>query len=649
MEIKSFKIDKKDPYRSILTDTLNNDSPISYSNDGFYIQLTRKNENSKSNHLPITTKLLEKLIESKKWSTPYAYNIYKNQEERRELHLAHPKDQIRFSELLNNHSSVILEWTSRSPATIRWPSGLSNTFYLLPEDFSNKYKGEDIDLESNKNKRKYASKFFVYSGFNRLYKFYSSKLFLNNEERYPFFASLDVSNCFPNIYTHSIAWATKGKEYSKTLAANNAFSSISDDLDKAFQISNNGETNGILVGSEVSRIFSEIILQDVDRMIISSLKEDHNLEYNHDYVFYRYVDDYSLFFKNESDINLTKNVIRSKLSKYNLFINDNKTKIYKRPFFTSKDKLISDVEAINRRTWPRILGKEGEKRKRFYPLKIKSIKSFEVHYIKSIKNACYSSGLGYPDISGFVGAKLLRTTIRIMDDKVQNIDDERAQDYHLFFTLVINLAFFFYAVSPTTQSSLRIAKLIYKLENFYSENLKKYYRTFLSLVWGKAKDSLIKDKENIFNIENLNILISCKNFNWYLRKDPFFKEMLNNKIPNMDYFSIVNMLAIIENDTLFKEENRKISELALKKIWANPLEQCSETSHLFFDLVCCPYVDNDIKEKAIKHQCNLLLGGQYSENVRAELEDLLKTNWFIDWNNLSIERSLQRKELNSIY
>jgi len=650
MEIKSFKIDKKDVYRSLLTDTLNNDSPISYSNDGFYMELSRLETNDIEGRIPIVTTIIEKLMKSKSWSVPYFYDIYKNQERRRNLQLVHPKDQINFSKFMSDHSSLILEWTSKSKSSIRRPSALSDTYYLLPDDFSNKYKGEDVDLDSNQHRRKYASKFFIYSGFNRLYKFYSSKIFIDNEKKYPIFLSLDISNCFQNIYTHSISWATNGKEYSKSMLSNREFKSFSDELDEIFRNGNNGETNGILVGSEVSRIFSEIILQDIDRLLVLGIKEELDLIYDLDYVFYRYVDDYAFFLKKDEYIDKIKAIINDTLSKYNLFINDSKTSLYRRPFFTNKDKLISDIEYVNKDVFSKILVKPKGKKNITYPLLIKNINRLEVYYIKSIKNACFSSGLGYSDVSGYVSSKLLRNAIEVIDDQEGALSDEDKKAYHVFFTFIINLSFFFYSVNPTTQSSFRISKLIFKLEEFYCKNLKRYYRTMISLVWGKIKELLLASEGVKFDIENLNILISCRKFDWYLRQDPIFKDIVNKKIQSMDYFSIVNMLSILGYDDKYKAEKRKISELALDKIWSNKLDKCSETCHLFFDLVSCPYVDDDIKEKALKHQCDVLLGGGRSDvQIKDEVKGLLKTSWFIDWRDLSIERSLQRKELNSIY
>ena len=107
--------------------------------------------------------------------------------------------------------------------------------------------------------------------------------------------SLDVSKCFDSIYTHSLAWATKEKSFIKQ---NLRKSSFGDDFDTIIRHGNDNETNGIPIGPEVSRIFSEIIFQKIDNLTINVLKEI-GLEFNNDYIFRRYVDDVYIFGKNE--------------------------------------------------------------------------------------------------------------------------------------------------------------------------------------------------------------------------------------------------------------------------------------------------------------------------------------------------------------
>ena len=61
-------------------------------------------------------------------------------------------------------------------------------------------------------------------------------------------------------------------------------------FDMLMQRLNYNETNGIIIGPEISRIFAEIIFQDIDSKVIRSLRSK-GFKFNKDYVIKRYVDD----------------------------------------------------------------------------------------------------------------------------------------------------------------------------------------------------------------------------------------------------------------------------------------------------------------------------------------------------------------------
>lgn len=79
-----------------------------------------------------------------------------------------------------------------------------------------------------------------------------------------------------------------------------------EDSDKTFggqfdilmQNLNYGETNGIIIGPEFSRIFAELILQRIDLNVMYYLRDNRDskrLEFKTDYEIFRYVDDFFVF------------------------------------------------------------------------------------------------------------------------------------------------------------------------------------------------------------------------------------------------------------------------------------------------------------------------------------------------------------------
>ena len=140
-----------------------------------------------------------------------------------------------------------------------------------------------------------------------------------------------MSKCFHNIYTHSISWAIKNKFIAKRdRGVKNSFDK---DFDNLMQRSNYSETNGILIGPELSRIFAEIIFQDIDLRIISQLSEK-GCKVGSDYDFRRYVDDYFLYFNDNNIKDKVIEVINAELFHYKMHLNEAKPIVTARPFIT---------------------------------------------------------------------------------------------------------------------------------------------------------------------------------------------------------------------------------------------------------------------------------------------------------------------------
>ncbi|ECO5046889.1 RNA-directed DNA polymerase, partial [Salmonella enterica] len=114
---------------------------------------------------------------------------------------------------------------------------------------------------------------FVYKKYRNIFEFYESEDHHWCEKRFNFLSKLDVSNCFDSIYTYSISWAVLQKNYSKQ-QLNKTQSTFPFKFDQLMQRSNYNETNGIIIGPELSRIFAEIIMQSVDNNIINDLNKD---------------------------------------------------------------------------------------------------------------------------------------------------------------------------------------------------------------------------------------------------------------------------------------------------------------------------------------------------------------------------------------
>ena len=129
----------------------------------------------------------------------------------------------------------------------------------------------------------------------------------------------DISKFYPSVYTHAICWAAVGVSEAKEKTGDRGewFNA----LDKCQRLTTRDETKGIPIGPATSLILAEFILQHIDE----------SLERAHFGNFRRAIDDYTFYAKSEEESEKFIDALRVELGKFNLQINQQKTRISKLP------------------------------------------------------------------------------------------------------------------------------------------------------------------------------------------------------------------------------------------------------------------------------------------------------------------------------
>lgn len=142
-----------------------------------------------------------------------------------------------------------------------------------------------------------------------------------------FIVKADISNCFNSVYSHSIPWAMNGVMASKSDQDNNL---IHNGLDERLRFCKRNETQGIAIGPAASNIILEIILAKVDSYLSQN-----------EFLFERYIDDYTCYCKNSDEANDFINHLSNKLSEFKMHLNGSKTKVIELPVSNSDDWVTS--------------------------------------------------------------------------------------------------------------------------------------------------------------------------------------------------------------------------------------------------------------------------------------------------------------------
>lgn len=218
MSLSKKKIDKKDYFRPLLSDTLTGDNLLVYSNDGFYLNCHKNISNGVDTiDKKFLNSVFKNLIKESVVTKPYNYYIKKTATTNRTLSLPHPAAQIDYCNFYKKYSDTMLNFCSLSENSIRAPHKVANSYYSKEKDISTKYKNLSVETLEIELSRRYPSSYFSYRGYSRFYRFFSDDEFTDLESSFSLMTFADISNCFGSIYTHSISWATKSKEFSKKI------------------------------------------------------------------------------------------------------------------------------------------------------------------------------------------------------------------------------------------------------------------------------------------------------------------------------------------------------------------------------------------------------------------------------------------------
>ena len=127
----------------------------------------------------------------------------------------------------------------------------------------------------------------------------------------------DISQFFPTLYTHSIAWAIHGKKKAKE--KRNSQRPLGNRLDVAVRRCQHQQTIGIPIGPDTSHVLAELVGSSIDVLL--------NEQFEGGVRGYRHVDDFALFFDSLGTAERALTALESSVRAFELKLNPLKTKI----------------------------------------------------------------------------------------------------------------------------------------------------------------------------------------------------------------------------------------------------------------------------------------------------------------------------------
>ncbi len=647
------KIDKNDKSRILLTELLPYEVPMLFSNEGFYTII-------KNNQYEFFNKIIKER-DKQNYGIPFNYRISKNNDgETRLLSLIHPFNQYDFIDFYDKYDSIIIHLCSKSPFSLRKISRVAKYTYspdLVFEEDAHHSSGVETEIEAFDLESKVYKSYFIYSPVDLIYKFYERHEYQRLEQRFNYLWEFDISKCFYHIYTHSITWAIKDKETAKRNAKLSTFENTFDTL---MQLSNYNETNGIVVGPEISRIFAEILLQQVDLNVLEKLRTK-NIKFGTDYEVRRYVDDFFVFSNDEKVLETVFRTYQKELEFYKLYLNSAKTKKSHTPLITDITVAKRQIKKLTYSLFDEFIKYHKEE---VIIEKIAKPYFISQSFIKDFQSIVRQNRISYDVVNKDVVRLFKSALVRLFKKAQQNTDYE---NYESFLLMYLDIVFYCYSLNINASSTFKIAQIIVLVIKFLTGKPENIKQTIYSKISKETEFVMTtyhrKLQEKETNIEILNLLIPLKLLGvGYLiterkireyfdieNNDDEDNETMFNKFLNLNYFQIITLLYYFDSHNQYVRIKGFLEKAIVKKFQIEdyPFSK-AEFTLLFFDFISCPFVSKESKKKVVIHS-------NYSSNepskVEAAINKILEQKlWFMNWDSdIDLEKVLKKKEWSSAY
>jgi len=582
---------------------------------------------------------------------PFVFSTTHKQDQLRQLSLMHPKAQLLIVDFYHRYKDLIIHYASQSEFSLRAPKRVAGCKYI---DFGAQIElGEQADslVEIEGENYENLRSFFVYERFSNVFKFYESNDHLASEREFQYLSKLDISSCFDSIYTHSMAWAIYGKEFSKA-NLKDILKSFPGHFDSLMQRLNYNETNGILIGPEISRIFAEIILQAVDVEVCARLAEKEIVHYR-DFKVYRYVDDYFVFYNDDAVFRQIKMALQECLKFYKLSLNKAKEEVICRPIITSISIAKKRISDLFDRVFAYDVANELEDGEEFPRAKIYIGKSALITEFKSI---LATSGVSYGDILNY-SLSIVERKIGLIFKTYKKIQKDQSADKNLTNSInsALGFVFFIYAVSPKVNTTIKLCRICQRIISFYQKNTigLSYGSVVFQIIYQECRRILSSNcNARDEKIEVMYVLVLIRQLGSSYRIDEatlsrsFGFELFADEYQakaKLNYFSIVTLLFYIGHKSRYAKllvglENYIVEKFQIK---SESLSGDSEMTHLALDLLSCPYISQALKKKILQFY-------RMPWNELSRMKNYSR-HWFTKWEEFDFSKELDAKVSQEVY
>ncbi len=598
-------------------------------------------------------KLSEYAIRTK----PYGFDIAHKDREFRRLSVIHPRNQLAVANFYNLNSANIIYHAGLSEFSIRHPASVAKTVKFSDRLFFERQSKVADSVEQKTKEYENLGSFFSYRSYSNIFKFFEHYKYHNAEKKFDLLLRLDVSKCFDSIYTHSLPWSTLGTAAAKDFLeeSKNTFGGR---FDRLMQEMNQGETNGIVIGPEFSRIFAEIILQYADRNFQRTMFETHGYRNKVDYQAFRYVDDYFIFCSSGVDLGHVEKQLGIALKDLKLSVNAAKSTVIHKPIITKLTIAKNRVRVVlaecieiyeNEVEYPSGAGTFVKK----YTPRVRSN-----NLIVGFKSILDETGVEYKDILNYSFAAIERNTTKIFQKNEQtNAPLRDNQKLTQALIGILEFSFFIYAADPRVNISIRLARLISIVVDQMNEagiGRDSKHQVFKYIFDNVTRQLRRTSTKGLPNIEVMYLILALRKLGreYLVSEEALSGYFGMNKSDRgnsykassaIDYFAVTVGLSYATGKRRYLRFRQALEEALVTRVESRAAYVHTETEPLmaYLDIACCPFVSARTKYRLAR------VFGHSLTDLRAIKS--ASPFWFTDWKGFDLSVALDKKRTREVY
>lgn len=669
---------RKHPARTVLSDVLPYELPPSFSNRGLYDFLRDANvrlepEAVHAKRLDDASEVMLGIILGRQVSfpagvafgqsstlelpskdgpiptIPFQYTVRHRKNDYRTLTVLHPMAQVDIADFYRRFEDLILYHTSKSTFSLRRPARVA-PYVVIRDSLFQVKRGPQDSVEQDNKEYEWLRSYFTYRRYSNVYKFYDSSEYRSCERRFGYLVKVDVAKCFDSIYTHSIAWAAHGHDVVKANLGAHLDRTFGGAFDKLMQRSNHSETSGITIGSEVSRVLAEVILQAVDLELARRL-DQLGMVFGEDYEVLRYVDDYFIFLADEGKRSFVVDALSRSLRKYKLHLNASKEEGEYTPW-------LSPLTVAKKRV--REMLKRATKRKG-KPSQALATYIDAGELIVEYKAILLDTGVSHFELANYALARVERafekTVLRSREasPNVQMTATEQIKSYRALTSALLALTdfvFFVYSGSPRMSPAVKVARVCSSLLRYSrSEGVPAHDRERVEM---RVRDELMQQLRRSKGAMNPDAvtatLIDCvsdlgprysiserelADLCGFSDSDGEFCEP-----DTMNVLLLFSLLLHMQRSKAYPML-RRACETWILKMQSRPLTD-GELAILNLNVLSCPFIRRSTREQ---------IYARYASATTSSVDRMLSRSrrGNVDWESFDLYAALERKRMLEVY